>query len=153
MSRKRRTQPTQRTASFTFFSILMFVAGIAAIFAGVIVMGTKLKDGDASKAFVVAALVLTLAYGIFEIVVGIASLSDGRRITNQSGCVTLTKLVIILCVIQMGLSLFNGIMSWQLGALFVIGILIPIIYLFVSKRGRVKRPPARQTGYNRGYSR
>lgn len=128
----------------------MFIAGIVAIFVGVMVMGTKLKDGDADRLFVIAALVLTLAYGVLEIVVGIASLSDGRRITNQNGCVTLSKIIIVLCIIQLIISLFNGIMSWQLGALFVIGILIPIIYLFVSKRGRVKRPQPKPSGYDRG---
>ena len=144
MARPRPRARTQRTAAFTFFSVLLFIAGIAAIFAGIIVTIAKLRDGDATKLFVYIALILTLLYGVLEIVVGIASLSDGRRLTNQSGCVTLAKIIIIVCIIQLFRSLFNGILSWQLGAMIVIGILIPILYLFVSKRGRVKRPPQRR---------
>ena len=126
---------------------MIFIAGIAAIFAGVVIMVAKLKDGDAPKLFVCIAMILTLIYGVLEIVIGISSLSDGRRLANPSGCVTLSKIVIIICIIQLFISLFNGIMAWGLLALFVLGILIPILYLFSSKRGRVKRPPAGRPRY------
>lgn len=136
---------TVNKPSFIFFSILMFIAGIVVIFAAFVLLATKLKDNDATRILVYISMILMLAYGVFEIVAGIASVSENRRITNQSGCVTLTKLAIIFCIIQMILAAFNGIMVWQLALIFVTGILIPIIYLIVSKRGRVKKPIRRNS--------
>lgn len=135
-SRKR----VRKSTGFVTASILLFAAGIAAVVVGILTAVTKLHDGDASKAMVYIALIITIAYGIVEVITGLVSLSGKSRSINPVKCVTLGRIIIILCFIQIIISGFNGIYAGYLTALIIIGILIPLFYLIASAKGRIRRP-------------
>lgn len=137
---RRRGNNSGKSTGFIIVSILMFASGIIAIFMGVIVATTKLEDGDASKVMVTIAMILTFAYAVIEIITGITSLAGRGRVIKPNTCITLGRVVVIIAVIQLLVSAFNGITLWHLVVLGAVGIIVPWVYLIFSARGRVKRP-------------
>lgn len=130
----------RKSTGFVTAGILMLAAGFGAIIVGIMAASVKLNDGDAAKSMVLLAMIITIVYGIAEIVTGFASLCKKPGSINPAKCVTLGRIIIILCFIQIIISGFNGIYAGYLIALVIIGIIIPLIYLIASARGRIKRP-------------
>ncbi len=130
----------KKSTGFVAASILMLAAGFGAIVVGILAATAKLEDGDASKTLIWLAMIITIVYGIAEIVTGFASLAKKPGSINPAKCVTLGRIIIILCFIQIVISGFTGIYAGFLIALAIIGIVVPLFYLIASARGRIKRP-------------
>ncbi len=137
---RRKRNTGGKSTGFMAVSILMLVSGIIAVFMGVIVASSRLDDGESSKLLVTIAMLLTFAYAVLEVITGIASVAGRGRVIKPSTCITLGRAVVIIAVIQLLLSAFNGITVWHLAVLGAAGIVVPWIYLIFSARGRVKRP-------------
>ena len=130
---------------FTIMGILIFVSGIFTIFDSAISMMTKFQDNDAERIVVLAAMILGVIAGILEILAGISSFSSGKRKAKLGKGGKYATVSVILCLIWAILSLINGVMLWQLGTIFVTGMIIPILYLF-SQRKRSVNKKVRERG-------
>ena len=137
---KSKKNNVRKSTGFLTASTLLLLAGVGAIVVGILVAKTKLGDGDASKILVYLAAALTIIYGAVEIITAFVSLSGKSRSINPAKCVTLGRIIIILCFIQIIISGLNGIYAGYLIALVIFGFIIPLIYLIASARGRIRRP-------------
>lgn len=129
--------------TFRIWSLLMILSGICGIALDVYLMILRFKAAEVSRFFVLVAALIMLGYAVCEITAGVKGLafagqrSRGRRFRAAEAKISAFKKlalsVIILCLVELILSLIFGIILWQLAVMVVFGIVIPLIYMTASK--------------------
>lgn len=129
--------------SFRIWSIFLLIAGILNGILTVVLSVPLFQDPEAARLLVILSVLVMLASVICEISAGLkgASLASavqrGQRVraarSKILSCRRLALSALILCLIELILSCIFGILLWQLLAMIFLGILIPLIFLIVSR--------------------
>ena len=113
--------------------ILMIIASVFSIFAGVIVGGigvlaAGMGAGSGLTFNYYAALLLTLVGGICQLIAGIVGVKHSKSTENAKKCVTWGVVVIVFAVLSNVFSIANG---GEFNATNVLtGLLVPGLYIY-----------------------
>ncbi|MBR3241940.1 MAG: hypothetical protein IKF90_04465 [Parasporobacterium sp.] len=123
------------------WSFIMIPSGIFCIVLDVMLMLPRFRNPEISKLLAFTGVVLLLFCGVLEILAGISGIGllnaslRGRRLRAPEKRIRslqrMSLFAVILALAEIVLSLIAGIVFWQLAAIALAGILIPLIHLIV----------------------
>ena len=125
-----------RMTNFIVASFLLTAAGLAGVVMTVLVFKNRLDGIDTSLILSIIAAIIMLVYSCFNIYNGIMGI---RIRSRRSRTIWLSRNIIIsviLCIIGLILSAINGIIVSHLLIIVIIGIIIPMIFIFIGLEKR-----------------
>ena len=123
---------TARSVFFTVSSVLMILAGAGGIAEQVMAVLERNGSPGVSPVLTYCCAVLAVIGCILNIISGISGLKHYNKRINSAVTVRLPELSVILCLISLVLSFFNGIIVGYLLVQFLLGILIPAIFIYAA---------------------
>ena len=121
-----------RSILFTVSSALMIFAGAGSIACAAILDAQILASPSASFSSIFFHAALTLIYSIINIVSGINGLRCHNRRINSAVVIRLPEISVILCLVCIILTLFQGTLFGYILILAGTGVLIPILFIFAA---------------------
>ena len=131
---------------FPVTCILLLVAGIGGLIMDLIFLLGKAKDADCPKFLMILILLMGLAWSVAALLASYSGYTEAKRIilqqrrkknTNRKMKTRLNRsqlgmravLIIALCGMQIIVAMLTGLKVWQLLVLFIIGIIIPYLFM------------------------
>ena len=125
---------TARSLLFTISSIMMILSGAGSIVCGVFMTIKSLDSTDTSMPLTFITTVLILIFSVTNIVTGIHGVRNHNRRINSAVVIRLPEISVIVALLTVVITLFNGVQLGTLLVLIVTGILIPIAFIYAAAR-------------------
>ena len=116
--------------NFIVTSVLLTAAGLAGVVMTVIIFKGRLDGIDTSLILSIFAGLIMLAYSVLNIYNGIQGIRIRSRRSRTVKLARRTILSVMLCILGLILSAINGIIVSHLIVVVIIGIVIPMIFIF-----------------------
>jgi len=123
---------TARSVIFTVFSILMILTGAGGIAEQVLIVLERYGSPGASLELTFICAACACVGFILDIISGIGGVRSSSKRINATLVIRLPAIAIILCLLSVILSFFNGIIFGYLLVQFGIGILIPAFFIYTA---------------------
>jgi len=123
---------TARSVIFTVFSILMILTGAGGIAEQVLIVLERYGSPGASLGLTFICAACAFIGFILDIISGIGGVRSSSKRINATLVIRLPAIAIILCLLSVILSFFNGIIFGYLLVQFGIGILIPAFFIYTA---------------------
>lgn len=120
---------TARSVFFTASSIAMIFSGILGFITAALITSERLKMANASAAAAFITMGVIIIYSVVNIIVGITGVKKYNRRINSSVIIRVPEAGIVLCVIALICSLFNGIRTFHFILILLSGIAVPLMFI------------------------
>lgn len=121
---------TARSVIFTVFSILMILAGVGGIAEQVLTVLERYGSPGTSAGLTFVCAACACVGFILNIISGISGVKSASKRINSTIVIRLPVFAIILCLLSIVLSFFNGMIFGYFLIQFGLGILIPALFIY-----------------------
>ena len=123
---------TARSVFFTVSSILMILAGAGGIAEQVMIVRERTGSPGASPVLTYVCAAFALVSCILNMISGISGVRHYNKRINSAVTIRLPEISVILCLISLVFSCFNGIIIGYFLIQFALGILVPAIFIYAA---------------------
>lgn len=120
---------TARSVFFTASSIAMIFSGILGFITAALVTTERLNMANASVPAAFITMGIIIIYSITNIICGIAGAKKYNRRINSSVIIRIPEISIVMCILSLIFSLFNGIRTAHMLLIILSGIVVPLVFI------------------------